>query len=101
MFVTIITGNTPTLISTFLRILAAHFAMKAIQVVRSSSGLSLSQHKYVTDLLRKFNLHTTKPVRTSLPTHTTLSHTDDTLLSDPSKNLQYSMGFTILDYDST
>jgi len=32
-----------------------------IQVVQSSTGLFLSQQKYVLDLLNKFHLHTVKP----------------------------------------
>ena len=34
------------------------------QVVRTSFGLFLSQNKYVSGLLRKFNLHIVKPIYT-------------------------------------
>ncbi|CAH9078850.1 unnamed protein product [Cuscuta europaea] len=45
-------------------------------------GIFLSQEKYISDLLRRFHLHTVKPVRTSLPSRTTLSLTDGELLAD-------------------
>ncbi|CAH9114185.1 unnamed protein product, partial [Cuscuta epithymum] len=53
-----------------------------IQARRNSQGLFISQEKYITDLLRRFHLHTVKPVRTPLPSRTTLSLTDGELLSD-------------------
>lgn len=49
---------------------------------RTSSGLFLSQHKYISDLIHKFHLHTAKPVRTPVVSRTTLSLTDGELLVD-------------------
>ncbi|CAH9079866.1 unnamed protein product [Cuscuta europaea] len=87
----IITGNSPSLVSSFIACIASHFALKdlgdlhyflGIQAVRTSTGLFLSQQKYVSDLLLRFHLHTLKSVRTPLATRTSLSLTDGELLSD-------------------
>ncbi|CAH9107012.1 unnamed protein product [Cuscuta europaea] len=87
----IITGNSPSLISSFINSIASHFAMKdlgdlhfflGVQAIRNSKGLFLSQQKYVSDSLLHFHLHTLKPVRTPLATRTSLSLTDGELLSD-------------------
>ncbi|CAH9076869.1 unnamed protein product [Cuscuta europaea] len=61
-----------------------HFFL-GVQAVRNSSGLFLSQAKYVSDLLIRFHLHTLKSVRTPLPTRTKLSLTDGELLADPTE----------------
>ncbi|CAH9087145.1 unnamed protein product [Cuscuta europaea] len=53
-----------------------------VQALRSAKGLFLSQHKYVSDLLSRFHLHTVKSVRTPLATRTSLSLNDGELLAD-------------------
>ncbi|CAH9088824.1 unnamed protein product [Cuscuta epithymum] len=72
-------------------LVAQHFAMKdlgdlhyflGVQAVRSSKGLFLSQHKYMSGLLSRFHLHTLKSVRTPFATRTSLSLTDGELLVD-------------------
>ncbi|CAH9127317.1 unnamed protein product [Cuscuta epithymum] len=87
----IVTGNSITLVSHFLSLLAKCFAMKdlgelhfflGIHATRISSGLFLSQHKYVSDLLHRFHLHTLKPIRSLFPSRTKLSLTDGELLAD-------------------
>ncbi|CAH9100888.1 unnamed protein product, partial [Cuscuta europaea] len=55
---------------------------EGVQAARSTKGLFLSQHKYVSDLLSRFHLHTIKSVRTPLATRTSLSLTDGELLAD-------------------
>ncbi|CAH9051136.1 unnamed protein product [Cuscuta europaea] len=87
----IITGNSEFSVTQFISIISKHFAMKdlgnlhyflGVEAIRSAKGLFLSQHKYVTDLLARFHLHTVKPVRTPLASRTTLSISDGELLSD-------------------
>ncbi|CAH9146417.1 unnamed protein product [Cuscuta epithymum] len=87
----IITGNSPSLVSSFITCIASHFAMKdlgdlhyflGVQAVRNSKGVFLSQQKYVSDLLLRFHLHTLKSVRTPVATRTSLSLTDGELLAD-------------------
>ncbi|CAH9130601.1 unnamed protein product [Cuscuta epithymum] len=87
----IITGNSSAAITSFIQLVAQHFAMKdlgdfhyflGVQAVHSAKGLFLSQHKYVSDLLFRFHLHTLKSVRTPLTTRTSLSLTDGELLAD-------------------
>ncbi|XP_021849191.1 uncharacterized mitochondrial protein AtMg00810-like [Spinacia oleracea] len=90
----IVTGNSAPLITKFISLLSTEFAMKdlgdlhyflGVQAIRTSKCLFLCQKKYVHDLLLKFHLHTAKPVRTPLPSRTTLSITDGDLLSDPTE----------------
>jgi len=66
----VLIGNSEAMLLRFVTILCEQFVMKdlgnlhyflGIQVVRSPSGLFLAQHKYVVDLLHKFQLHTCKP----------------------------------------
>ncbi|CAH9140808.1 unnamed protein product [Cuscuta epithymum] len=87
----LITGNSSSLVQSIIRLLSQTFAMKdlgdlhfflGIQTVRTPTGIFLSQQKYISDLLRRFHLHTVTPVRTPLPTRTTLSLTDGELLAD-------------------
>ena len=61
-----------------------HYVL-GVQVVRTPSGLFLSQHKYVSDLLKKFHLHALKPARTPFVSRTTLSLIDGELLAELSK----------------
>ncbi|CAH9104474.1 unnamed protein product [Cuscuta epithymum] len=85
--------------------LSLQFAMKDlgdvhyfldIQAKRTPNGLFLSHAEYISDLLHRFRLHTVKPVRTPLPSRTTLSLTSGELLSDATEyhnmNLQVLTG---------
>ncbi|CAH9057687.1 unnamed protein product [Cuscuta epithymum] len=87
----LITGSSSSFVMFVIHTLSRQFAMKdlgdihyflGIQARRTSTGLFLSQAKYISDLLHRFHLHTVKPVRTPLPSRTTLSLTDGELLSD-------------------
>ncbi|CAH9145564.1 unnamed protein product [Cuscuta epithymum] len=63
------------------RLVAQGFNQHA-EATRTSTGLFISQQKYVTDLLARFHLHTVKSVRTPLASRTTLTLTDGELLTD-------------------
>ncbi|CAH9085091.1 unnamed protein product [Cuscuta europaea] len=87
----IITGNSSAVINSFIQLFAKYFAMKdlgdlnyflGVQAMLNTKGLFLSQHKYVSDLLSRFHLHTVKSVHTPLATHTSMSLTDGELLAD-------------------
>ncbi|CAH9110232.1 unnamed protein product [Cuscuta epithymum] len=87
----LITGSSASFVSSVIKTLSHQFAMKdlgdihyflGVQAKRTPQGLFLSQEKYISDLLRRFHLHTVKPVRTPLPLRITLSLTDGELLSD-------------------
>ncbi|KAL9273222.1 Serine/threonine-protein kinase AFC2-like protein [Drosera capensis] len=56
-----------------------------IQVLRTRTGLFLSQEKYILDLLRQFGLHTLKSTRSPLASRISLSSTNGVLLSDPTE----------------
>lgn len=53
-----------------------------MEIVRSESGTSLNQRKYILDILQTASLLGCKPVSTPLPPGLTLSKTGGTLLSD-------------------
>ena len=70
-----LTDNNPTTLHAFITTLSAQFAMKdlgdihyflGVQVMRTPTGLFLSQHKYVTDLVRKFHFHILKSMQHSM-----------------------------------
>ena len=54
-----------------------------VQVVQTPQGIFLTQHKYVHDLIRKFHMHTAKPVRIPSLYRTSLTLIDGELLADP------------------
>ena len=83
----ILTGSSTILLHSFISTLSNHFAMKdledlhyflGLQVTRTPAGIFLSQQKF----LHKFHLHTTKPVTSPCVARTTLSLSDDELLTD-------------------
>lgn len=91
----ILTGSSTSVLHSFVTISSRQFAMKdmadlhyflGLQVVRTPSGIFLTQHKYVLNLLRKFQLQIVKPVRTPSATRTTLSLHNGDLLVDPSQH---------------
>jgi len=88
----ILTGNNPAIIQAFIKTLSSQFAMKdngdlhyfiRVQVVRTSAGLFLSQHEYITNPLRKFHFHTLKSMCTPRVSRSTLSLTDGELVTNP------------------
>jgi len=88
----IITGNNITAISTLIQNLKLEFAMKdlgplhfflGIHVTRSTSGLHLSQAKYIAELLEKTKMVGAKPAKSPLPSGTKLSQHD----GDPLENV--------------
>ena len=78
----ILNSSSSFLLHTFISLLSNQFAMKglgdlfyflSIQVVLTSSGLFLSQQKYVLTLFHKFHLHIAKLVTTLSAAQTILS----------------------------
>ncbi|KAH9687107.1 retrovirus-related pol polyprotein from transposon RE1 [Citrus sinensis] len=71
----ILTGNDGNFLSKFVHLLAKKFSIKdlghlhyflGIEVIPTTTGLFLSQHKYICDLLSKTNMCGAKPVSTPL-----------------------------------
>jgi len=56
-----------------------------VQVVRTPTGIFMTQQKYVHDLIHKFHMHTAKPVRTPSLSRTSLTLSDGELLADPTE----------------
>jgi len=89
----ILTGSSSKLLHSFVFALSYQFDKDpgdlhyflGIQVQRDSMSISLSQDKYVDDLLHKFHFHTVKLVTTPSAARILLSLTDGELLVDPTE----------------
>lgn len=90
----LVTGNNPSHIVTLIKNLGIRFSMKDLgpvhyflgrEVVRTPSGLSLSQQKYATDLLHRTKMHDAKPVPTPAVSGRRLSLQDGDPLPDPTE----------------
>lgn len=89
----IITGPTPHHINSLVNALGRAFELKdldhlnyflGIQILPTSTGVSLNQSKYALDLLHKFDTDNAKPMKTPCCPSTRLTSTSRQLLSDPS-----------------
>lgn len=89
----ILMGNTPTFLNTVALTLASTFSLKdlcplsyflGVEVTRSKCTCTISQRKYVIDILAKFNMLDCKPVQTPLATSISLSHGDGAMAADAS-----------------
>ena len=78
----VVTGNNQPLVEKVLASLANRFSLKdmgelsyflGIEVVRSSTGLHLSQRKYIYDLLQKMQMQDAKPALTPMATNPKLT----------------------------
>nr|DAD45035.1 TPA_asm: hypothetical protein HUJ06_003265 [Nelumbo nucifera] len=90
----IVTGNSHQSIQCLIDLLAQRFLMKdlgalsyflGIEVLTTSSGMVLTQRRYITDLLARTNMSGAKPVATPLATDGTLSLYSGTTLTDPTE----------------
>ena len=88
----IITGNVPVQISNLVHALNSTFELKelsplnyflGIQITPTRFGLILSQSKYASDVLHRFNMHNSKPTKTLWCSATSLTPTTGYLLTDP------------------
>ncbi|KAL5764857.1 hypothetical protein ACOSQ2_017451 [Xanthoceras sorbifolium] len=88
----LITGSNSALIHKLISDLNSTFALKTLgsvnyflgfEALRNSSGLLLTQTKYVTDLLNKTNMLSSKPCATPISFGIKLSLHDGELFSDP------------------
>ena len=85
----IITGSDLSLVDTIIQQLNSKFSTKdlgvlsyfcRVEVLATSTGLLLSQQKYVIDLLRKHNMLGSKSISTSLAIGTSVTANDGTPL---------------------
>ena len=81
----IITSNDPSLVDNIIRLLDFKFATKdlevlsffcGVEVLVTSTGLLLSEHKYAIDLLSKYNMLDSKPFSTLLVVGISLTAND-------------------------
>lgn len=88
----IITGSSPTLVQHFITRLGHAFPIKdlgalqyflGVKVRRTSSGMCLSQQKYIIDLLQKTNMHLAKLVSSPMAASLHLFTHDGPLFDDP------------------
>uniref|UniRef100_A0A2N9I200 CCHC-type domain-containing protein n=1 Tax=Fagus sylvatica TaxID=28930 RepID=A0A2N9I200_FAGSY len=87
----VLTGNNAMFLSQLITNLSKVFELKdlgtlsfflGLQIQRSSTGLSLTQTKYATDLLHKHNMQHCSPCNTPCVPHVRLSATEGTPLTD-------------------
>ena len=88
----IITGPDSSHLLTFIQVLATRFALKdlgslsyflGVEVIPTTTGLFLSQRKYVCDLLQQLGMLDTKAATTPLSVGTQLTATSGTTLPEP------------------
>jgi hypothetical protein len=89
----IVTGPNSSSITSLISQLQQDFAVKdlgplnfflGVEAIKSDHGLYLSQRRYISDLLRKTNMHEAKPISSPMASSTSLSQFQGTPLSDPS-----------------
>lgn len=81
----VLTGNNPTFIAKFVEMLSKQFSIKdlgqlsnflGVEIIPTKSGLFLSQHSHIRDILTHFKMDGAKEVKTPLSTSITLSEDD-------------------------
>ena len=92
----IITGSDPSLVNNIIRQLDSKFSTNdlrvpsflcGVEVLATSTGLLLSQQKYVVDLLSKHNMLDSKPISTSLAMGSSLTAIDGTASDNATMHL--------------
>jgi hypothetical protein len=90
----VITGNNPTLVTTFIQQLGDMFSLKdmgplhfflGVEVIPTKAGLFLTQHKYIRELLANSNMSGAKDISTPLSTSQSLQLVDGTAAVDSSE----------------
>ncbi|KAG7589765.1 GAG-pre-integrase domain [Arabidopsis suecica] len=90
----LITGNNSMEVSRIIQVLAARFSLKdlgnlsyflGMEAYRDTSGLHLTQTKYITDLLVKTNMASCKPVSTPMCSNDRLTAFAGSVLDDPTE----------------
>ncbi|XP_042983338.1 uncharacterized mitochondrial protein AtMg00810-like [Carya illinoinensis] len=89
----VLTGSNPHALDQLISLLSVDIHLKdlgnlhyflGIEYHRGSTGLVLSQRKYILDLLKKTNMTNCKPVSTPISSSTKLFAFDSTSMEDPS-----------------
>lgn len=87
----LLTGNNSTFLQSFIKALSQRFSLKnmgqphyflGIEIIPTSSGNFLSQHRYIRDLLQKFDMEGAKPSPTPLSSTAVLQLHDGTSSTD-------------------
>nr|KYP51807.1 Retrovirus-related Pol polyprotein from transposon TNT 1-94 [Cajanus cajan] len=87
----LLTGNNNDFLHGFISALSSRFALKnlgaphyflGVEFIPTKSGLFLSQHKYIRDLLEKFDMEGAKPAPTPLSPSATLQLHDGTATTE-------------------
>jgi hypothetical protein len=91
----IITASDQATITKLVQLLSADFAVKdlgnlhyflGVEVIKLNSGLLLSQHRYIMDLLKKTNMHEAKPITSPMASSSALSAFTGDPMKDPMKD---------------
>uniref|UniRef100_A0A2N9GS93 Reverse transcriptase Ty1/copia-type domain-containing protein n=1 Tax=Fagus sylvatica TaxID=28930 RepID=A0A2N9GS93_FAGSY len=92
LFMAPMTGNNRTSIARLIQVFQADIALKdlkplhfflGVQAYTTNAGLYLSQRRYISDLLKKTNMHEAKPVSSPMSSSMVLSKFGGTALLDP------------------
>lgn len=87
----LLTGNDASFLHHFIQSLSNRFSLKhmgtphyflGIELIPSKIGLFLSQHKFIRDILQRFDMDAAKPTYTPLSTTSTLTLNDGTAAAD-------------------
>ena len=87
----LLTGNDASFLHHFIQSLSNWFSLKhmgtphyflGIEFIPSKTGLFLSQHKFIRDILERFDMDAAKPTYTPLSTTSTLTLNDGTTAAD-------------------
>lgn len=88
----LVTGSSPAQIQHFIHQLQASFALKdlgvpsyflRLELTYTPQGVLLSQHKYITDILRKAHMDQVKPISTPMASGVSLSAHIGDVFGDP------------------
>ena len=88
----VLTGNNSLFIAKFVEMLATKFSVKdlghlnhflGVEIIPTKSGLFLSQHRHIRDILTQFKMDGAKEVTTPLSTSITLAEEDGAPKVDP------------------
>lgn len=89
----IIVSKSKQLIEQFKKSLSSHFILRdlgklqyffGLKIAKSSQGISITQRKFVLEMLEEFGVLGAKPSSVPMKVNTKLKHEDNDLLNDPS-----------------
>ena len=87
----LVTGNNDKFLQSFIQALATRFSLKnlgvphyflGVELIPNAGGLFMSQHKFIREILERFDMHGAKPAPTPLSSTAKLTLNDGTASAD-------------------